>query len=128
MKIKHTKKVYLFLILIAIVLLASGCTSSSYSNSNNNYTNYINVSNERITQEYIVGFGYYTPYYSAKVYNKTDKTIRVTLILNRYKDGFCQNHVLGGEITFLPKETKTFGRNLPYEGTYVAEWKVSVID
>ena len=123
---KHAKNLSFVLILIAIVLLTTACASSSDSNGNNNYTNYIKVSNERITREFIGG--YYTPYYSAKVYNKSDKTIRVALKLNRYIDGFYQDNVLGGEITFLPKETNTFGRNLPYAGTYVAEWTVVVID
>ena len=56
MKIKITKNLFIVLILIAIALLATACGTSSNSNSNNEYMNYINVSNERITQEFIGGY------------------------------------------------------------------------
>lgn len=121
---KHIRILSLFLILI--VVLMSACSTDS--NNSNDYTKYISVSNERIGREYVGGE--WKSCYYVEIYNKTDNSINVCLLLNQYSmlgGGYVGN--LPCEYVFAPKERRTVGRLIPNSGVTVeAEWKVKVIE
>ncbi len=125
-----TNRVKFLAIVMTLIMALTPLTMTACSvdnNSTDNYTKYISVSNERITQEFN-GIEKQSCY-SANIINKTDKRIQVTLLLKKYSLSGDYIDNLPGQYEFSPKESKLIKRFIPpFMGSVAAEWIVKVIE